>query len=90
QIYASKLKPSPAASSINFRIIEYSPAFLLTAAPPTTKEDSAFLNGVISCIQMSLILTDATGATKIEKDLEIYLKKGISNGIGLPVSNLVL
>ncbi|MFX6019236.1 hypothetical protein ABTF08_20375, partial [Acinetobacter baumannii] len=24
------------------------------------------------------------------KDLEIYLKKGISNGIGLPVSNLVL
>ncbi len=90
QIYTSKLKPLPNISSFNFRIIEYSPAFLLTTAPPTTKEDSAFLNGVISCIQMSLLLTDRTGATKIEKDIEIYLKKGISNGIGLPIANLAL
>lgn len=90
QIYTSKLNPPPNIPSINFRIVEYSPAFLLHASPPTTKEDSAFLTGVISCIQISLLLTDQKGATKLEKEIEIYLKKGKSNGIGLPVANLAL
>jgi hypothetical protein len=76
--------------SISVFLIEYSPQFLLTTSPPTTKDDSAFLNGVVSCMQIGLQITDQNGNPIIQKEIEVYLKKGISNGIGLPLANLVL
>jgi hypothetical protein len=87
---SERFTPASNQTSISLFLIEYSPQFLLTTSRPTTKEDSSFLNGIVSCLQIGLQITDQNGKATIQKEIEIYLKKGISNGIGLPLANLVL
>lgn len=72
---------------LNINFIEY-------ATPAYIKQfnleivDSSFIKDVLSVLRLEVRLEDKNQLIVFEKDLDVYVKNGPSNGIGIPINNL--
>ncbi len=72
---------------LNINFIEY-------ATPAYIKQfnldivDSGFIKEVLSVLRLEVRLEDKNQLIIFEKDLDVYVKKGPSNGIGIPINSL--
>ncbi len=53
-------------------------------------KDTAFTQEVISVLRLELAVWEAAGKPALNKGLDIFIKKGASNAMGVPVQNLAL
>ncbi len=72
---------------LNIDFIEY-------ATPAYIKQfnldivDSSFIKEVLSVLRLEVRLEDKNQLVIFEKELDVYVKKGPSNGIGIPINSL--
>ena len=72
---------------LNINFIEYStPAYIKQFNLDIV--DSSFIKEVLSVLRLEVRLEDKNQSTIFEKDLDVYVKKGPSNGIGIPINTL--
>ncbi|MEI6263801.1 MAG: hypothetical protein WCP74_01780 [Sphingobacteriia bacterium] len=72
---------------LNINFIEYStPAYIKQFNLEIV--DSSFIKEVLSILRLEVRLEDKNQLVIFEKDLDVYVKQGPSNGIGIPINGL--
>ncbi|MDP1843151.1 MAG: hypothetical protein Q8K64_06985, partial [Sediminibacterium sp.] len=72
---------------ININLVEYTTAGYIQQFNLDTN-DSAFAKEVLSVFKLQVIITESPTKALLNRDLDILIKQGPSNGIGIPIYNL--
>ena len=72
---------------ININLVEYTTAGYIQQFNVDTN-DSTFAKEVLSVFKLQVVITESPTKALLNRDLDIFIKQGPSNGIGIPIYNL--